>query len=100
MKERARRIILKSVEAQQYVVDKVKLGWTPEIIAGRIKLDETLSNLSHEAIYQYIYKESLSLMRPTGSGSLKIDMVCDIDWPEVQRRLRAVKSIGQCVIYL
>jgi IS30 family transposase len=62
MKERAKRIKLKSVEAQQYVADMLKLGWTPEIIAGRIKLDETLPNLSHEAIYQYIYKENPPLI--------------------------------------
>jgi len=29
MKERAKRIKLKSVEAQQYVADMLKLGWTP-----------------------------------------------------------------------
>ena len=40
----------------------LKLGWTPEIIAGRIKLNETLPNLSHETIYQYIYKENPSLI--------------------------------------
>ena len=27
MKERAKRIKLKSIEAQQYVADKLKLGW-------------------------------------------------------------------------
>ncbi|MBU3004268.1 helix-turn-helix domain-containing protein [Paraglaciecola arctica] len=41
MKERAKRIKLKSIETQQYVTDKLELGWTPEIIAGRIKLNET-----------------------------------------------------------
>jgi IS30 family transposase len=62
MKERAKRIKLKPAEAQQYIAGMLKLGWTPEIMAGRIKLDETLPNLSHEAIYQYIYKENPSLI--------------------------------------
>ena len=62
MRERAQRIKLKSIEAQQYVVSKLKLGWTPEIIAGRMKLDGTYPSSSHEAIYQYIYKENPSLI--------------------------------------
>ncbi|MEI8640492.1 IS30 family transposase, partial [Pseudoalteromonas sp. Hal099] len=56
VRERAKRVKLKSVEAQRYVADKLKLGWSPEIIAGRIKFDKTLPSVSHEAIYQYIYK--------------------------------------------
>ena len=52
MKERVKRIKLKSVEAHQYVADMLKLGCTPQIIADRIKRDETLPNLSYEAIYQ------------------------------------------------
>ena len=31
------------------------LGWTPEIIAGRLKLDKEGMTISHETIYQYIY---------------------------------------------
>ena len=31
------------------------IGWSPEIIAGRIKKDLPGLSVSHEAIYQYIY---------------------------------------------
>jgi IS30 family transposase len=62
VRERAKRVKLKSVEAQRYVADKLKLGWSPEIIAGRIKFDKTLPSVSHEAIYQYIYKNETSLI--------------------------------------
>ena len=30
-------------------------GWSPELIAGRIELDQPGLSISHEAIYQYIY---------------------------------------------
>ena len=34
---------------------KLKQGWSPEQIAGRIGLDHPGLSISHEAIYQYIY---------------------------------------------
>jgi transposase, IS30 family len=37
------------------VKDKLKAGWSPELIAGRIRLDLSDSRVSHETIYQYIY---------------------------------------------
>jgi IS30 family transposase len=29
--------------------------WSPEMIAGRIKMEQKLPSISHESIYQYIY---------------------------------------------
>lgn len=40
---------------RNYVVDKTKLGWSPEQISGRIKVDLPGQSISHEAIYQFIY---------------------------------------------
>jgi IS30 family transposase len=34
---------------------KLKAGWSPEQIAGRISIDHPGLSISHEAIYQYIY---------------------------------------------
>jgi len=53
-KERGRKLRLKSQTIRRYVVEKLKIGYSPEQIAGRIPLDigETIS---HEAIYQYVY---------------------------------------------
>ncbi len=46
----------------QYVVDKLKLGWSPEIISQRLKRDYPYSKkkmrISHEAIYQWIYADA------------------------------------------
>ena len=33
-------------------------GWSPEIIAGRIKKEAILPTISHEAIYQWIYSDA------------------------------------------
>lgn len=51
---RGREERLKSPELRSYTVEKLKLGWSPEQIAGKSSVD-TGESISHEAIYQYIY---------------------------------------------
>lgn len=46
---------LKHPMIEKYVLQKIKLGWSPEQIAGRLPLDCRGLSISHEAIYQYIY---------------------------------------------
>jgi IS30 family transposase len=58
MKRRSLRCPLKSAETRQYVEEKLSLGWSPEIISGRLELDQGLKKVSHETIYQYIYKHA------------------------------------------
>lgn len=58
---RARRCKLKTTKTQQFVINKLKAGWTPEIISGYLKCNNKLPCVSHESIYQYIYKESPDL---------------------------------------
>lgn len=38
-----------------YVEDKLKLGWSPEQIAGRLNRDHKKKLICHETIYRYIY---------------------------------------------
>ena len=40
---------------QRYIHAKLKEGWSPQQIAGRMSLDGLVS-LSHETIYRYIYR--------------------------------------------
>ncbi len=40
---------------QQFVIGKLTQGWSPEQIAGRLKLKAPYRAISHEAIYQFIY---------------------------------------------
>lgn len=53
---RGREERLKNDTVRAYVVAHLKLGWSPEQIAGTIeeKIGETVS---HEAIYQYVYAQ-------------------------------------------
>ena len=37
------------------VVDRLKAGWSPEQIAGRMKLEGHATSVSHETIYRYAY---------------------------------------------
>jgi IS30 family transposase len=47
---------LKNDVIRDYVISHLKLGWSPEQIAGMIK-KEKIGSISHEAIYQYIYHQ-------------------------------------------
>jgi IS30 family transposase len=56
-KSRGREDRLKNDAIRQYVISHLKLRWSPEQIAGRIKTDLPGNHISHEAIYQYIYHQ-------------------------------------------
>jgi IS30 family transposase len=53
---RGREERLKNERIREYVVAHLKLGWSPEQIAGIMK-KEKVGSISHEAIYQYIYAQ-------------------------------------------
>lgn len=48
---------LKSVCVQKYVIEKLKLGWSPEQISIRLPIDHKEMPISPEAIYQYVYAQ-------------------------------------------
>ena len=50
-----RRPRLKDITIRRYVTRKVKQGWSPEQITGRLSVDYPRLSISHEAIYQYLY---------------------------------------------
>lgn len=51
----AQRPLLKNKRIKMYVIKKIKTGWSPELIAGRLSTDLPEYSISHEAIYQFIY---------------------------------------------
>ena len=61
--ERARRSVKvaklsTNSKLESYVEDKLRMGWSPEQISGRLKIDypnNPTMRISHEAIYRYIY---------------------------------------------
>ena len=47
---------LKNPKVYSYVYDKLRYGWTPQQIAGRLKRNNNNQTIiCHETIYQYIY---------------------------------------------
>jgi len=62
MRKRVTRERLKCSETRDYVVDKLRIGWTPELISGRLKLKPEAPYACHESIYQYIYHQAPELI--------------------------------------
>lgn len=53
-KSRGRHDRLKNDSVRQYVISRLKEGWSPEQISGRMKR-EGIGSISHEAVYQFVY---------------------------------------------
>lgn len=62
---------LKNQRIRDYVEKKLKILWSPEIIAGRISKELLGEDISHEAIYQYIYEERRDLIKHLVRGHKK-----------------------------
>lgn len=59
----SRRPRLKSPRLRSYIDAKLRLRWSPELIAGRVRLDLPGFSISHEAVYQWIYAQARHLIR-------------------------------------
>ena len=62
LKRRARRYRLKTQSIRRFVHQKLAIGWTPELIAGRLKVSGSNKYICHESIYQYIYIQAPDLI--------------------------------------
>ena len=56
----SKRKRLKDELIRQYVEEKLLIGWSPELISGRIEIEHPGDSISYEAIYQYIYHDETS----------------------------------------
>ena len=45
-------------ELRNDVLERLKLGWSPEAVAGRLRRERGKSVISHESIYRFIYAQS------------------------------------------
>ena len=57
-----KRYRLRGVEMREYVEERLREGWSPELISGRMKL-ECKFYVCMETIYQWIYRERRELIR-------------------------------------
>jgi IS30 family transposase len=71
-KQRGRKLRLKSLFIRRYVVSHLRIGYSPEQIAGRLRLEYPREKISHEAIYQYIYHNIHSGYVKKGNLDLRI----------------------------
>lgn len=81
----ARRLGKKSIRLKDdlirsYVKEKLRIGWSPEQISIRLSIDHKGSEVSHEAIYQFIYAQ---VMR---GGNGKVKDGCEDLRPYLARR--------------
>jgi len=53
---------LKCEEIRNYVEQKLKQDWSPELIAGRLALEHSELKTNYESIYLWIYKERRDLL--------------------------------------
>ncbi len=53
---------LKNNFIRSYVDEKIRLGWSPEQIAGRLQLEHPELTTNHESIYRYLYSEARHLL--------------------------------------
>ncbi|MDX1924033.1 MAG: IS30 family transposase [Rickettsiaceae bacterium] len=49
--------LFRSIKLKSYVIDKLTLGWSPEQISGRLRLEGGDMRISHETIYKFVYDE-------------------------------------------
>ncbi len=54
-RRRRQRKLVRDPRLRSHVVEKLKLWWSPEQIAGRLKLAGEVGCLCHETIYQFVY---------------------------------------------
>ncbi|MBN9890611.1 IS30 family transposase [Salipiger abyssi] len=50
-----RRKLIRLVDLREAVIDRLKAGWSPEQIAGRMRLEGLPVTVSHETIYAHVY---------------------------------------------
>ena len=48
---------IKDSKTRNHVIKKLKEGWSPELISGRINSELPGESIGYESIYQYIYNE-------------------------------------------
>ena len=76
-------VIGRNEKLREYVVEKLKLGWSPEQISIRLPIDyreDKEMRISYEAIYQYVYNQ----VRRGGNGKVKKE--CEDLRPYLTRR--------------
>ncbi len=71
----------KNTKLQNYVIKKLRLKWSPQQIANRIKIDfpmDKTMRISHESIYKFIYT--------VAKGELKKELISNLRYEKKKRK--------------
>ena len=49
--------LVRQPDLQQYVLNRLAMGWSPEQVAGRMAHDKLSTRTSHESIYRFLYAQ-------------------------------------------
>lgn len=90
-KSRGRTERLKNKRIRKYVVTQLKLRWSPEQIAGRIRSDLN-ERISHEAIYQFVYAQ----IHRNGWGLLRFGCEDLRSYLRRRKKRRTPKGMRRC----
>jgi IS30 family transposase len=93
-RRRRRRKLVRDPRRCGQIVEKLKLCWSPEQIAGRFKLTGEDGCLCHETIYQFVYSpegRALELHR-----HLLREDGCGVNASPANRAARKSRSHGPC----
>ena len=55
---------------RDHVCDHLAMGWSPEQIAGRLRLEGSEHEISHESIYRFIYRPKVRKEKPVARQNL------------------------------
>lgn len=58
-KNTGRKAKLRYSQTQNYVLEKLMIGWSPQQISGRMKLEERIDYVCVETIYNWVYTDSI-----------------------------------------
>lgn len=85
--ESHRRPRLRSPALRDYIESKMRIGWSPEIIAGRLKrnpvIGPKLPAVSPEAIYQWVYADARHLIASLVRGHRRRRHRPGLPWKKV-----------------
>lgn len=81
---------LKNAQIFRYVHEKLRRGWSPEMIAGRLEKKAGQRAISHETIYQYIY----------APGNAQLHLFEYLPWKRTKRKKKQGRGVHRSRIPL
>jgi len=95
-KKGRKKKILENEELQKYVHTKLRIEWSPEEIAKRLKLDyanDMTMRISHESIYQYLYCLPRGELKKELMKGLRQERKMRLDHKAIHARRQRIQDI-------